>query len=317
MFGTVERSLDFSCPEAARLGLTDPRPIQFHLYAADPAVGYQGSVPPIDAGTPETAGYSWETRSLVIAILQDRRYPVSKRLILVAQLCDLLTSISKLPGISESAKQDQTFEILYRFREYIESGLLDDNMISEPIDHGAQLRLVLELINARIRMDFVSQRYLDMFQEFASGLQLNAGSDWNALALRYGHAYRDYYAPFMDRHEYLLENYLVSYAYKTVFPFAWSNGDVSVEHNQDPAHRYMVMASYYSIAKAVMIGLSGKYKSDFGIHHVVRCIHSSSRAFEHCISYPPHLLQILAGKGLTSASQMAILTRSYPEKLTR
>jgi len=302
--GTIERSLDLSCPEAARLALTDPRPIRFQLSETDMAPASRDGVSAINAKTPGAASDSWETRDLVISILQNRRYPLSKRLIFVAQLCDLLT------GISKAGEQEQTFGVLHEFRDRIESGRVEEALDAQATDQPLQLGLFLELINARIRIDFVPQRYLDLFQEFASGIQLQGGCDWNQLIFRYAQACRQYYMPFMDQHEYLLENYLVSYAFRTVFPFAWPSGSLAAECNPDPAERYMVMASYYSITKTVMIGVSGKYKSDFGIDHVVRCIQSSSRLLEHCISYPAKILEVLASKGITTARQMAIVTGS-------
>lgn len=300
VFGRVERSLDLSCPEAARLALTDPRPIHFLLSEADAASCCQEG--PIDAKAPERDSDSWETRRLVIAILQDRRYPLSKRLLFVAQLCDLLSARS-------SAGHHKAVDILYGFRDRMESGGSHEEIEVPPLDHGAQLELVLELINARIRIDFVSQCQLDLFREFASGIQLEVGSDRNQAARRYAQAWQEYYAPFMKQHEYMLENYLVAYVYKTVFPLL-SSKDCGATDSLNPAHQCIIMVCYFLITKAVMIGISGKYKTSFGIDHVVRCVQSTSRALEHCGSYAPQVLQILASKGIVTAEQMVVVTGS-------
>ena len=62
-----ERSLDLSCPEAARLVLLDPKPMKFNYVAEEPISG---------------------VRQLVLSLLQNRGYPVSRRLILVGLACN-------------------------------------------------------------------------------------------------------------------------------------------------------------------------------------------------------------------------------------
>ena len=124
--------------------------------------------------------------------------------------------------------------------------------------------------------------------------------------IRYADACRDYYTPFLQRHEHLLENYLVSYAYKTVFPFGQPSEDALGECHPDPTQQYMVMASYYAMIRATMIGLSANYQSNFGVEHIVRCIQVSSRAFEHCLAYPPRILEILAANSIRTAIQMSL-----------
>jgi hypothetical protein len=44
--------------------------------------------------------------------------------------------------------------------------------------------------------------------------------------------------------------------------------------------QYLLMPSYFSVARARMVGLAGKYKSNFGAEHVVRTIQTNSRTME-------------------------------------
>jgi lysine-N-methylase len=154
---------------------------------------------------------------------------------------------------------------------------------------------------------------MDLYRDFAHGLQLKTGDTPEEIGSRYAEVYRRYYAPCMERHEYILENYLVAYAFKTMFPF----GSPSVNRllnlqkvGSTPLVQYMLMGSYFSISKTVMIGLAGKHKADFSLEHMVRAIQSISKTMEHCETYPIRLLEILTSKGIKDSAGMAVLIQN-------
>jgi lysine-N-methylase len=284
-----ERSLDLSCPEAARLALLNDKPIEF-------------------SGSFVSEGSEIGVRKLVLQLLQTRRYPISKRLILVGHVCD---KWSELEGslASEKAKG----EFLEHFCFAVNSGLYDAHLQQRTAHPATQLSIVLDLMVARLHLDYTPPRYLDLYREMVSGLELVAGASPETFGLSYSTAYSRFYAPFMKHNEHMLENYLVSYAFKTMFPFGAPS--VSRVLNSPTLAdnflaQYMLMASYYSISKAVMIGLAGQHKSNFGAQHVVRSIQSISRTLEHCEIYPRRLLRILANKGIKNSAQMDVLTQN-------
>lgn len=284
-----ERSLDLSCPEAARLALLNERPMEFCE-----GLGSDG---------PNT-----QVRRLILQLVQDRRRPVSKRLILVGNVCDKWTEF-EAAGASELAR----LSFLENFALAVKANLFDAHLQQRTANPAAQLSLVLDLLVARMRLDYTPPRYLDLYREVVSGLDLEVGSTPEAFGAKYFAAYRDYYAPFMETHEYMLEQYLVAYAFKTMLPYGAPpvNRILNLAHPADRfAVQYMLMASYFSIAKAVMIGLAGEHKSSFGEEHVVRSIQTISRTLEHCETYPARLLEILAGQGIRNAAGMDVLTQN-------
>jgi lysine-N-methylase len=284
-----ERSLDLSCPEAARLALLDVRPMTFCETG--------------DLDRPDMA-----VRKLVLRLLQNRIYPVSKRLMLVGHVCDKWSELESAAASEEARKQ-----FLEGFALAVDSKLYDAHLQRCTANPATQLATVLELMTARVRLDYTSPRYLALYGEFVDGLQLTSEGTWDEFGSRYAAAYRRYYAPFMERHEYMLENYLVAYAFKTMFPFgsAAVNRALNLKKPADTfVTQYMLMASYFSVSKAVMIGLAGQYKSGFAAEHGVRAIQSISRTLEHCESYPNRVLEILASKGIRNSAGMAILTQN-------
>jgi lysine-N-methylase len=230
------------------------------------------------------------------------------RLILVGRVCD---EWSRLEASSASEEARNSF--LEGFAVAVQDKVHDCYSQQSPAEPATQLATALELMVARLRLDYTSPRYMDLYQEFADGLQLKTVATLEERGSRYAEVCRRYYAPFMERHQCILENYLVAYAFKTMFPF----GSPSVnrvlnlqEAGSTPLAQYMLMASYFFISQAVMIGLAGKYKTDFSTEHVVRSIQSISKTLEHCETFPPRLLEIFAGKGIKGSTGMTILTRN-------
>jgi lysine-N-methylase len=117
----------------------------------------------------------------------------------------------------------------------------------------------------------------------------------------------------MERHEYILENYLVAYAFRTMLPFGLPSVNRLLnlpKAGRGPLAQFMLMGSYFSLSKTLMIGLAGKHKADFSTEHIVRSIQSISKTMEHCETYPIRLLEILTSKGIRDSFGMAVLIQN-------
>ena len=299
--GVVERSLDLSCPEAARLCLMDPTPATFHQVVP------QGDEH-VDAGetSQSVKPYFWEIRSAILSVLQNRRFAVTKRLLLAGYIC------GKLDEATAGGNERTIPQVLEGFATAIDAGLFDVHLEACGADAADQLTTVLELMVARIKLDFTSPRYRDQYQELVDGLQLKPGLDVRDCAARYAQAYQQHYRPFLATHEHMLEHYLVHYAYRTLFPF----GTQAVNDSADGegcggtfTRQYMLVASYFAIIRTMMIGLAARHGSGFGVEHAIRCIQGSARTLEHCTSYPSQILHILSCKGINNAAGMSVLTQ--------
>lgn len=300
--GVVEKSLDLSCPEVARLLLTSPQPAAFREVERDRNERFDLGA---DSGNPHL-GF-WEIRSSLLSLLQNRRYSVPQRLILAGHICE------KLDELVTDGQPEATLELLEGFAVGIDAGLYDLHLQACSADASVQLSTVLELMSERIRLDHVSQRFLDLYSQFVEGLNLQPGLPVEEAGQRYAQAYAGRYMPFMAAHEYMLEHYLVYYAYKTLFPFGTNTLNTLLNDERKPqpftAH-YMLMAAFFAVAQSTMVGLAAYYGSAFGSDHVIRCLQSFSRTLEHCLPYPSRVLRILAAKGITAAGSMSILTQS-------
>jgi lysine-N-methylase len=285
----LERSLDLSCPEAARIMLLDPEPMEFDEEegaAHDPRMGQL----PLLRTSSETPSKPYrlfrEIRGRVIELLQNRDYPLRKRLVMLGLYCDQLQEIGTAEPVHEAP----------------------DEYCSEPSPE-----MVLELIVGRIGSDFTPPRFLACYREFMQGMDWTAQSSMADLARRYKSIYSQHYMPFMSEHEYMLEHYLVSYVHRTLFPLGpqESTRELSV-HNAANSIREqcLLLMIHYGIIQTMLVGMAGFHQAAFGTGHVIQLIQSFSKTFEHSLPFPKRALEILAEHGVSSGAGLAILLRN-------
>ena len=237
--------LDLSCPEAARLALLNPAPIEFDEIAYTDGSIRPGNIPALAASVDPQPPFR-EVQLRVIALLQNRSYPVWKRLFLLGSLCEELQGDTNAPDA----------------------------------DAVTQLEAVLELIVARIGADHNPRRFLECYQEFMSALRWTAQSTMDQIAARYAEAYSQYYVPFMSRHEYILEHYLVNYVCKTLFPYGLPESNARLRNQRVPSlirAQYMLMAACFAIIRTLLIGMAGFHKSAFGTDQVIKLVQSCTK----------------------------------------
>ncbi len=309
--GVIERSLDLSCPEAARLILLDANPMTFddaEDLSHDPRLGQ----PPVlsISGENSTKPYQYfiEIRGLVIWLLQNRTYPLWKRLIILASLCDQLHEMA-----AAADGYSQTLEVLEAYRDATERDLFGEALNHRSAEPVAQLEIALDLVVGRIGSDFTPPRFLACYQEFIQGMEWTAQSSMDDLGHCYQTAFSRYYAPFMSEHEYMLEHYLVSYVYRTLFPLGpqESNRELSLHHTANSIRdECLLMLVHYGIIQTILIGLAGFHQAGFGAGHVIQLIQSFSKTFEHSLSFPERALRVLADRGVKTSANLATLLRN-------
>jgi lysine-N-methylase len=309
--GVIERSLETSCPEAARIALLDSHPMEFDESQEGTGSARLGSVSVLVTSGSQYPDKPYrhfhEVRRLVLSLLQNRHYPLSSRLIILGHLCD------KLHEMAAARDQDGVPDIMRGYAEAIDHGLFNDLLSRCVAQTTRQLEIVLELIVCRITSDFTPRRFLECYEEFMHGIEWRPESAMAEIGIRYAEAHQQYYAPFMRQHEYVMERLLVNYVYKTLFPFGpqESTQKLSIYRRDSsiPA-QYILMAVHYAILKAILIGMSAYHKSDLSTGHLIKLIQSYAKAFEHSTAFPALADGILAGKGMKNAASMAMLIQN-------
>jgi lysine-N-methylase len=307
--GVLERSLDLACPEAARLALTNPAPLEFSLIETDPTEHRAALVEP-SHGRLYNSAFSdaqvMQVRKFIQRLLQNRKYPVAKRLVLLGHVCD------KLNEIAREGNYESTQTVLEGFACTIDAGLFDEHLSRCTADPATQLGIVLDLIAERVKSDFTHRRFLEVHDEFLKGIRWAPEMTLRELGAQYAEAYRQFYIPAMSRHESVLEHYLVNNAFKALFPFGSQslNRALNLEPPRAIMGQYILMASYFAILKAMLIGAAGYHGAAFSLDVIVRTVQICSKTFEHSVIYPKRILEILASKGITNSAGMAVLTQN-------
>jgi lysine-N-methylase len=303
----LQRSLDLSCPEAARIVLLDPNPMQFDEdegAAHDQRLGSLSVLSTTKGSSDKPYEYFREIRGFVIWLLQNRAYRLSKRLVILGSLCD------QLQETAAAGQNSQVPEVLEAYRDGMERGLFDRALNSHVAQPAKQLELVLELIVGRISSDFTAPRLLSCYQKFMQAMEWTAESSMTDIGRRYAAAEAKYYGPFMSRHAHMLEHYLVSYVHRTLFPLGpqESTLGLSIHHVVNTIRdQCLLMMVYYAIVQTLLIGVAAYHKEEFGTVEAIQVIQSFTKAFEHSTSFPERALKILAEKHVDRCANLAIL----------
>lgn len=271
----VEMSASASCPEITRLALLNPEPMGFveideNIKRPFTLNYYLEDTMSLDEKK-DPLYHFWNLRIFMITLLQDRRYSLDERFLLLGLV---LKSVSRLQKETLLQNIPMTLEdYQYQFEDVIHiKNLLNtsDNSIRVPFSRS----FVEQISNADILMNFPNERYAQCVGEIISGLKI-LDKDMDLTYKIYKESYENYYEPYMMEKEYILENYFVNEVFKELYPFAKMK---SIDES------FIMLLTLYNILKFHIIGISSQYKMlDDGI--VIKVIQSFSRVVLHHNDY--------------------------------
>lgn len=281
--GAVEKSLHLSCPEAARLALSDPE-------AMDLCERMEESLPRRAGSLSVVAGAADESfhrvRTLMIEVIGERSLPLWQRIVSLGFALDRIAGVDTTHAVG----------ILQSHLSALRQGLLQGIFAGLHTAPALRMETVLELIVARLRADYTHPRLLDCYREFMRGLDWTNESTMEELASRYHRASEDYFLPFLRRQEHLLENYLANYMFRTLFPyrrrqpnqtFAIDSGTESMQN------AFLMLAAHYAIVRTLLVGMAALHRQNLNMGHAIKLVQSYSKAFLHDNSFEALAIQLL------------------------
>jgi len=294
--GVVEKSATMSCPEAARLTLLNPRGIDFNQ--VEEPVDTKGFIAK-DLTTDDMRytnkiqKYFWELRIFSIQVIQDRQYTLAERLIILGLFYQ---------KVQEHVDQDNVQIIPKEIAKF--SNLLADQgmkqlLVEVPTQLSVQMELCKELVDYRVGQSITSKRYFDCLTEMLVGIQYTKETTVEEVTVHYQQAFEAYYEPFMTEHEYILENYLVNYIFKNMFPL----GQKVIFDD------YVMLVIHYSMIKLHLIGMAGFHKG-LTTELVIKLIQSFAKTVEHNDAYLRKIFNLLKENEFTTMAYMAILVKN-------
>ena len=318
--GIEEKALALSCPEAARLVLLNPclmsplhslssQPVssqpasrQAFSSQASPGNSLRDKLPRSgDASSPRS--WFWPIRETVIGVVRNRTYALWQRLFLLGILCRRLDSITK----GELELSVPAF--LGEFEASIAAGALRtamEAMETLPGDSALQLDVVLQLAGMVLRNSGVHPRFANCVEDFKAGIGNGPVAMLESLTAHYAQAHDQYYAPFFDRHPYILENYLINTIVRCQFPLR--AGLQSSESSM--AREYALLTAQFALMKGLLIGVAGCHGEAFSADHVVHTVQAASRHFEHHPDFLTQAYALLVESQMDGARGLAILLRN-------
>lgn len=311
--GLQEQPLSLSCPEAARLVLLDPELMPRNSSGAGQQKysRLQALAGQSNPAEEDPQRYFWDIREFSLLLVQDRAYPLWQRLFLLSMFC------RRLEAIISERQAGGVPKLLREYAEIVAQGNLRSAMDGIPVRTTAQVKMVMEvalrylchpeLRFSRIRESLVA--FLHGTGYFAAAQKPNAvpSQDVAEISLEtytrsFVESYDRYYRPFMERHPFLLENYLINHIFRTRFPFS----DRPCGGTVGPQKEFLLMCIEFAVIKGLLIGIAGHYREGFGTEQVVKLIYSISRSIEHSQTFS----KAVNWQGLEDSNSVAALLRN-------
>jgi lysine-N-methylase len=294
--GLDETTVSLACPEAARQVLLNTQ-----LVLSAPAaqtVAWDDSA----SGNRDMTAYFWPIRQFGLNLILDRSYPLWQRLFLLGGFCQCLDAVAR----GEEGCDFPT--LLLEFSETIGSGSLRTAMQRLPADPAVQLNLSMRLLKLCLGNLWMSASVADTIKDFRNGIGLNADSSFQSHLAGYAAAYQDFYAPFFLLHQEILENYLVDFIFRELFPFGRIVS--AAESTFDASKAFTLLAARLVLIKSLLVGVAGAHKQAFSTEHVVHTIQSVSRHFEHNSKFFDQAYELLTANNLLSLPALTTLLRN-------
>lgn len=286
----VEKSLTLSCPEAARLVLLQQSGLDF-IETEEP----KATRGPINRKLSTKAmPLFWDLRIFVIQLLQDRRQPLEIRLVLLGLFMKKIEALSpkeleqQLPAIMEDYMQRLTNT------DYIES------LQQLEGDLFFQINLARYLTLLRVnKYGMQSQKHANLLTEMLKGLKLYDEQTIGDSLKAYKDTVTELYVPFMAEHDYMLENYLVNYVFKNLFPYDYSTLFES----------YQMLVIHFALIKTHIIGV-GADRQQITPELVVECVQQLAKTMEHSGMYTENVRKHLDDSGFVTMGHMFSIIKS-------
>lgn len=294
---SLEQSASLSCPEAARLALLNPDVMQFEevdLHTHPKTIVLQN----LNIDNPSSEEYYfWNVRVFTIEVLQNRDYSVTERLLILGVFYE------QLQAIFTNKKYNEVPNFIEAFKSIVQMGTLRESLNQVPTSYEVQFQIIKALIDLRLAFGVNHQAYLDCVQDTLNGLSVTEDmSNYNEQINAYRAAYKEHYLPFIENNQHILENYLVNYVYKSLFPF--TSGRINI------FEEYALLVIHYSMIKTHLIGMAGYHKNSFNTDLVIKLIYSFGRVIEHNSTYVYTISEKLKQKDLKSLAHLSILIKN-------
>lgn len=265
----VEKSLTLSCPEAARVVLLREEGIGF--VETEESKNTRGLMN--NELRLEKHPRFWDLRVFTIQLMQSRQQPIEIRLIILGLF------IQKIEQLKPSELDHELPAIIQDYLSRLDNEEFIASLKNVEGNLNFQLKLASDLIRFRMSDGVTSSKYVAILQQLLEGLALEEDDnkevqDMEKSIAKYQEAHMNYYVPLMQKQGYMLENYIVNYVFKNLFPYDYD----------DLFESYMMLVIHFTIIKLHMIGMAAKQQR-LTQEMVIECVQQIGKVIEHNPAY--------------------------------
>jgi lysine-N-methylase len=299
--GEAEAFLTMSCEAAADIALFNQSILALEETGIDPGMqhAFNHSLE-IDKYTSAENGPDifWELRSAVIFIIQNRRYPVWLRMVILGFF------IKAADELIQANKEDEIAALSEGFISRIDAGLYDAYLKNIPERPDIKIAFVFSILD---QLDKASPGSRQLFRECVAQMREGLGLSVGVKTVKevtdiFSGVFQNFYSPFFKGREYIFENYIANTVYMTGFPFTYG-GEGRLYGN------YLKLVVKYALVKFLLIGMAGYYKQDFDKNTVIKGITAFSRLFEHNASIVTAIADELDERGAATVGALCVLIK--------
>lgn len=288
--GQLERTLQLSCPHAARLALLDPMPMRFSLtdLIENPWLGRIPALRAADEGYPNLIyPYFEEVRAFVFALLQNRNYCFEDRLVILGRFCNDL-------NLKHDSPKGEVMWLINEYTRLIDTDGFHKFIGSIPDQPAAMLKTLMILLEYRLKTGVTGERFLECVDRCKQGLHFTVEIPDEELSTAYAEIKAARYDPFMVEHEYILENYFVNAVFQSLFPFGRQMNTYMKKVFIVPRTiftEYILLTLQYAMIKNLLVGMAGYHQESLGTPQVLRLVQSFDKNIGRDVAYLQRLLK--------------------------
>ncbi len=289
--GVFQKGLTLSCPESARVVLLNKEIMEFDLVEED--VDHKYSIVNIDSKDDSRilAKYFEELRIFSIAIIQNRRFTIDERLIILGLF---------VKSVENTSDKNSILNIINEYNLNIEKGYYDNitKTINLEQTTESQFNFILHLVNQIVgTKNIFGSNFSKDISDMINGLALDKGSLKNSRSI-FIKSYNLYYKNFIKDKEYIFENYLVNYIFINNFPY-------NLDDNIKLSYSYLIIN--YIIIKLILIGMCAYYDKEMSIDKFVYLIQNYSRSMLHDNSLNNKIYKYLEEYNVNTINHMILM----------
>lgn len=285
----LELSLMISCPEAAKLILLNPEPMEF--VEKEMSIHPKASMMDFSNVQHKEPPHFWDIRVATINILQNRNYSLEDRFIIIGLMCQ------KIDQLIENGQAEHIPLVTAEYISNAEKGVFQQSLSEIHGERGMKFHLLNNIFSTRLSSMTRSPIYNDLSPKFVRGLIKN-GDELSDMIDNYHALYHEKYLPLMEEKEYILENYFVNHIFARLVPSRYYEALSSIVQT----------ACLYILLKIQLIGLLGN-DEEMNDEMIIDLLFSFNRTFGVDIAFHDSLAKYIEKENLKELSNLAMLMK--------